>query len=69
MRQQYEYEFERVKILKGFILTRFTDAYKPVIERRAQEGWRLVQIFAPSVGPYGSTPFAELVFERPYGGV
>lgn len=66
MGQQYEYGFERVKILKGFILTRFTDAYKPVIERRAREGLRLVQVFAPSVGAYGVSPFAELIFERPY---
>ena len=66
MRQRYEYEFERVKIMKGIFWTKFMDAYKSVIERRAREGWRLVQVFAPSVGTPGVTPFAELIFERPY---
>ena len=35
------------------------------IEDRARKGWRLVQIFAPGVGPYGAAKYYELIFERP----
>ena len=54
MSKRYEYKFVRIKA--GFF------SRKP--EREAGEGWRLVQIFAPSTAGYGSVGYYELIFEK-----
>lgn len=41
--------------------------YPQVINDWAAEGWRLVQVFAPGLGVYGSAKYFELIFERPVG--
>jgi hypothetical protein len=64
MEQKYEYKF--VRLGEGIIWVRSVaqKTYQHVIEEYAQNGWRLVQIFAPSLSIYGITRFYELIFER-----
>ena len=46
-------------------IARFSlEHYQQEIHRYAQEGWRLVQIFAPGIGAYGAAKYYELVLER-----
>lgn len=63
MSQKYEYKF--VRLGKGWLWTKTeADSYKYEIDKYAKEGWRLVQIFAPSRGMWGLANFYELVLER-----
>ena len=65
MTQRYEYTF--VRLGEGLLRVK-RDArktYQDVIQEHAQDGWRLVQIFAPGIGVYGAPKYYELVFERP----
>jgi hypothetical protein len=45
------------------------EEYQQTVHDHAREGWRLVQIFAPGTGAYGSASYYELVLERPVRGV
>lgn len=56
----FEYKFIRLdsKIFGGV-----KQDYQLIVEEHACQGWRLVQIFAPSSG--GSPLYYELIFERP----
>jgi hypothetical protein len=65
MSQRFEYKFERVKAYKSSFWGGFSDSYQELIVQRAAEGWRFVQVFAPSIGIYGTSPEADLIFERP----
>ena len=38
--------------------------YQDQIRHHAIDGWRLVQVFAPSVGTYGVAKYYELILER-----
>lgn len=38
--------------------------YEDLVHRHANEGWRLVQIFAPSIGVAGQPTYFELILER-----
>ncbi len=40
------------------------ESYQGVVHEHAAEGWRLAQIFAPGLGPYGTASYFELIFER-----
>ena len=64
MEQKYEYKF--VRLGEGFIWVRSVAqrTYQNVIDEYSKNGWRLVQIFAPSLSLYGITRFYELIFER-----
>ena len=64
MKQQYEYKF--VRLGEGWLAARREgrEHYQQEIHRYAQEGWRLVQIFAPGIGAYGAAKYYELVLER-----
>lgn len=65
--QRFEYEF--VRLGEGW-LSRAKEAeqtYQETIRKRAREGWRLVQVFAPGTGIYGVAKYYELIFERPVG--
>lgn len=66
MTQRFEYEFEQVKTTQGF-WGRRSDEYQDVIRRRAAEGWRFVQAYAPSIGIEGYAFKVDLIFERPIG--
>lgn len=59
----YEYKFIKIDLAWGFGEKRTKD-YHEVITREAEEGWRLVQIFAPSIYGYGKAKFFELIFEK-----
>lgn len=65
MTQRFEYEF--VRLGEGWFGVRKTgrEQYQETIRQYARQGWRLVQIFAPSIGAYGSSLYYELIFERP----
>ena len=39
--------------------------YQQIIREHARDGWRLVQIFAPSTSFYGMSTYYEVVLERP----
>ncbi len=66
----YEYEFVRLGEGRGSAVfgvsdsARKPEAYQAVVHQRALEGWRLVQIFAPSVAAFGAAKYYELIFER-----
>lgn len=63
MAQQYEYKF--VRLGKGwFWPTSEADTYREEIEKYAKEGWKLIQVFAPSRGFWGLANFHELILER-----
>jgi hypothetical protein len=64
MEQKYEYKF--VRLGEGIIWVRSEAqrTYQNVIDEYAKNGWRLVQIFAPSLSFYGVKRFYELIFER-----
>ena len=63
----YQYKFVKID-LKGFWIANKKpkmDHHK-VIEDHAKEGWRLVQIFAPSISVMGGgiPEYFELIFEK-----
>lgn len=60
----YEYKFIEIKLKSGFITRSPKTDYHEVIKKHAEEGWRLVQIFAPSISGYGSSSYYELIFEK-----
>ena len=66
----YEYEFVRLgegrssAVLGVADKARKAEAYQSVVHERAEEGWRLVQIFAPGVAAFGVARYYELIFER-----
>ena len=57
-----EYKFIRVRT--GFWNGPPKEDYHAIIEEHARLGWRLVQIFAPPLGSYGTAKFYELIFEK-----
>jgi len=63
----YEYKFVKIDV-GGFPLGTLKpkEDYHRLIEGYAKEGWRLVQIFAPSVsvGGGGIPAYFELIFEK-----
>ncbi len=63
--QRYEYKFLRLG--EGWLSVKreALNSYQSEVERHAQEGWRLIQVFSPGIAPYGAAKFYELIFERP----
>jgi hypothetical protein len=68
MGQRYEYKFVRLGEYAGSALFGVNDkarnTYEDVVHEHAQDGWRLVQIFAPGVAAFGAAKYYELIFER-----
>ena len=64
MSQRYEYKF--VRLGEGLLSVRRAgrDQYQSMIHENAQQGWRLVQVFAPGIGGYGAAIYYEIIFER-----
>ena len=64
MKQNFEYKF--VKIGEGWTGAKrgVQNQYEGVVHQHAREGWRLVQVFAPSFGVYGMSKYVELIFEK-----
>jgi hypothetical protein len=68
MGQRYEYKFVRLGEYAGSALFGVSDkarnGYEDVVHEHARDGWRLVQIFAPSGAAFGAAKYYELIFER-----
>ena len=64
MNNNYEYKF--VKIGQGFFVVKSEAEknYQNVVREYANSGWRLIQIFSPSLGFWGLSRYFELIFER-----
>ena len=63
----YEYKFVKVSLDRGLRKTRPDVDYHMIVDNQAKEGWRLVQIFSPSVTVHlgaGYDSYFELIFER-----
>jgi hypothetical protein len=65
MHQRYEYKF--VRMGEGWVGVKKSaqKEYQDVVKDHARQGWRLVQIFSPSIGGYGMSKYYELILERP----
>ncbi|MFC1717097.1 DUF4177 domain-containing protein [Candidatus Poribacteria bacterium] len=64
MSQKYEYKFVRLGEGMMGVKKSARQQYQQVINEHANEGWRLVQIFAPAIAGYGSAKYYEIIFER-----
>lgn len=64
MQRKYEYKF--VRLGEGWLgaKSQASGEYQRVVEEHAREGWRLVQVFAPSTGVYGAAKYFEVILER-----
>ena len=64
MSQKYEYKF--IRLGKGALWARSEaeENYKKTIYQYSKEGWRLVQIFSPSIGIYGWSRYYKVILER-----
>jgi len=58
------YEYDIVQIEMGAFKGKPKQDHHEIIHAHAQEGWRLVQLFAPPAMGYGTATFMELYFER-----
>ncbi|MBW8039944.1 MAG: DUF4177 domain-containing protein [Planctomycetes bacterium] len=60
---KYEYKF--VRLGKGWLRVKRStiQQYQQIVTEHAQQEWRLVQIFAPSIAVYGIAKYFELIFE------
>lgn len=62
--RKYEYKF--VRLGEGWFSVD-SDAkheYQKEIQAHADQGWRLVQVFAPGIGLHGRATYYELILER-----
>jgi hypothetical protein len=66
----YEYRFVRLGAGRSSAFFGVADAarkpetYQAVVHQHAVEGWRLVQICAPSVTVFGAAKYYESIFDR-----
>ena len=60
----FEYKFVLIGTKWALLRRKPADDYRAIVAEHARNGWRLVQIFAPPVGPYGRACYFELIFER-----
>ncbi|MCY8515235.1 DUF4177 domain-containing protein [Bacillus atrophaeus] len=57
-----KYEFVRVEL--SSMRRRPKEDYQEIIHQYAKQGWKLVQIFAPSIDGYGAAAYFEIIFEK-----
>jgi hypothetical protein len=63
MSEKYEYKF--IRLGHGLLWPKsVAETYKEVINQNAKEGWRLIQVFAPSRTILGIANFHEVILER-----
>lgn len=61
----FEYKFVKVEMKYEFMgRAKPAGDHHEIIQNHALKGWRLVQIFAPSIGSNGMAEFYEIIFER-----
>ena len=61
---RYQYKFVRLGEGWASVKKSAGREYQDVVHAHAMDGWRLVQVFAPSLGIYGASKYFELIFER-----
>ena len=61
----YEYKFLKIELKTGLKACKPKEDYHEAIDRLSSEGWRLVQVFAPSTAGTGRSEYFELILERP----
>jgi hypothetical protein len=60
-----KYEYKLVRLGHGLLWPKSeAETYKEIVHQHAKEGWRLVQVFAPSRTIFGLANFHKLIFER-----
>ena len=64
--RRYEYQFVRMGEGMLGVKKEAKEGYQGVVERASKDGWRLVQIFSPSIGPDGRAKFYEIILEREF---
>jgi hypothetical protein len=63
MYKKYEYKF--IRLGHGLLWPKsVAETYKDVINQNAKDGWRLIQVFAPSRTILGIANFHEVILER-----
>ena len=61
----FEYKFVKIDAeVKAFGENLLKEDYHEIIHDHAKDGWRLVQIFAPTFHGYGIAKYIEMIFER-----
>jgi Domain of unknown function (DUF4177) len=63
----YEYKFVRLEQSRFWWTGPSREVlatYQDVVREQARDGWRLIQIFAPGVGPHGAADYFGLILER-----
>lgn len=58
----YEYKFVKVDLSNWNRKPK--EDYQDIIRSHAEDGWRFVQIFAPTTAGYGSASYFEIIFEK-----
>jgi len=64
MNQKYEYKFVRIGEGWFSVKSKALGEYQQIIQDNARDGWRLVQVFAPGAGGYGTAKYIEIILER-----
>ena len=59
-----EYDFIRIRLNRGILYSEPEEDYREIINKKSEEGWEFVQIFAPSIAGDGSASFFELIFRK-----
>lgn len=63
-KKRYEYKFERIEN-RWYSFDQAESKYRRVIEENVNDGWRLIQIFAPaSPGIANGVKYYEMIFEK-----
>jgi hypothetical protein len=61
---KFEYKFVRLKQEGMAWPSKATRDGEDIVHHHANEGWRLVQRFAPSIGVAGQPTYFELILDR-----
>ena len=64
MQEVYDYKFVRVGEGVRSVKRGSGTRYQEVIQEYAEEGWRLVQVFAPATGHGGRPRYFDIILER-----
>ena len=65
LRQNYEYKFIRLGEGLFSVKKKARLTYRDAIAEQTRDGWRLVQIFAPTTSTSGGAPaYYEIILER-----
>lgn len=59
-----EYKYVRIELKTKLFSFKPEKDYREIVDQHALEGWRFVQIFAPSIRNQGLASYYELIFER-----